>query len=87
MSPTQSDEDRPFTKAELARFARARPNVRAVRRRLRMSQVEFSAAFGFNVATLRDWEQGRSIPDQAIRSYLLVIATEPQIVRKALKPA
>ncbi len=87
MSPTQSDEDRPFTKSELARFARTRPNVRAIRRRLRMSQAEFAAAFGFNVATLRDWEQGRSIPDQAIRSYLRVIATQPEIVRKALEVA
>ena len=87
MSPTRSDKDRPFTKAELARFARARPNVRAVRRRLQMSQAEFAAAFGFNVATLRDWEQGRSVPDQAIRSYLRVIATQPEVVKKALEPA
>lgn len=87
MSPTRSDKDRPFTEDELARLARARPNARAIRRKLQMSQAEFASAFGFNVATLRDWEQGRSVPDQAIRSYLRVIATRPEVVRKALEPA
>jgi putative transcriptional regulator len=35
--------------------------------------------------TLRDWEQGRSQPDQPVRAYLAVIARDPEHVRKALQ--
>ena len=35
--------------------------------------------------TLRDWEQGRSQPDQPARAYLAVIARDPEHVRKALQ--
>ena len=34
--------------------------------------------------TLRDWEQGAAEPDQAARSYLKVIARNPEAVLKAL---
>ena len=34
-----------------------------------------------------DWEQGRAEPDEAARAYLTVIAREPEMVRKALKPS
>jgi len=33
---------------------------------------------------LRDWEQGRSAPDQPARAYLTVIAHDPEGVRRAL---
>jgi putative transcriptional regulator len=36
------------------------------------------------VGTLRDWEQGRKEPDAAAKAYLHVIASEPELVRKAL---
>ena len=38
-------------------------DVRALRRRLGMSQSEFAARFGFQAATLKNWEQGRTRPD------------------------
>jgi len=36
------------------------------------------------LGTLRDWEQGRTQPDQPARAYLAVIAHDPEGVRKAL---
>ena len=36
------------------------------------------------VGTLRDWEQGRSEPDQPARAYLLVIARAPEKVAELL---
>jgi putative transcriptional regulator len=33
---------------------------------------------------LRDWEQGRSVPDQTARAYLKVIATNPDGTAEAL---
>lgn len=72
-----------------ARFhpAPAAVDVRAIRKRLGLSQSEFARRFGFGVATVRDWEQGRYQPDQAARSYLLVIEREPEVVGRALHTA
>lgn len=59
-------------------------DVRALRRRLKMTQVAFSAAFGLPLGSLRDWEQGKSRPDTAARAYLIVIGRAPDAVREAL---
>jgi putative transcriptional regulator len=59
-------------------------DVAALRRRLKMSQSEFAAHYGFTPARIRDWEQGRSKPDGAIRAYLMVIRNEPEAVERAL---
>jgi putative transcriptional regulator len=34
---------------------------------------------------LRDWEQGRTEPDQPARAYLKVIAYDPNAVQRALE--
>jgi len=63
------------------------PDVAAVRRRLKLSQAEFARRFGFSVATVRNWEQGRVLADGPARVLLAVIASEPQAVIRALRPA
>jgi putative transcriptional regulator len=60
-------------------------DVRAVRRKLRLSQSEFAARFGFQPATLRNWEQGRTRPDGPARVLLAVIARHPEAVEDALR--
>jgi putative transcriptional regulator len=60
-------------------------DVKRLRRRLRLSQAEFAQRFGFTPARIRDWEQGRSRPDGAVRAYLMVIEREPHVVERALK--
>lgn len=59
-------------------------DVQALRRRMALTQAEFSAQFGFNIGRLRDWEQGRSSPDGALRAYLKVIERERDAVERAL---
>jgi putative transcriptional regulator len=59
-------------------------DVRAVRRRLDLSQSEFAAKFGFQPATLKNWEQGRTRPDGPARVLLTVIARHPEAVEDAL---
>ena len=54
-------------------------DVRAVRRKLRLSQSQFAAKFGFQPATLRNWEQGRTRPDGPARVLLAVIAVTPKL--------
>lgn len=62
-------------------------NVRAVRRKLRLSQSQFAAKFGFQPATVKNWEQGRTKPDGPARVLLAVIARHPEAVEDALRKA
>lgn len=62
-------------------------DVRQVRRRLGLSQTAFAAKFGFQAATLRNWEQGRTRPDGPARVLLAVIARHPEAVEDALRRA
>ena len=63
----------------------ARPlDVRAIRQRQGLSQKAFAAKYGFALATLRNWEQGRRVPVGASRVLLLVIEKQPQAVEAAL---
>jgi putative transcriptional regulator len=60
-------------------------DIRAVRRKLRLSQSEFAAKFGFQPATLKNWEQGRTRPDGPARVLLAVIARHPEAVEDSLR--
>jgi putative transcriptional regulator len=60
------------------------PRVKIIRRALHLTQEEFATRYLIPLGTLRDWEQGRSEPDQATRAYLQVIAKEPETVSRAL---
>jgi len=59
-------------------------DVRAIREVAGLSQEEFALQFGLELATLRNWEQGRSEPDTAARNFLTTIAKNPDAVRAAL---
>ena len=59
-------------------------DVKAIRRRLGLSQASFATRFGFALDALRNWEQGRRHPDVAARAYLRVIEREPEAVLRAL---
>jgi putative transcriptional regulator len=77
----KADPDaRPMTPAELARAQRV-PRVKTLRRALGFTQEEFSLRYQIPIGTLRDWEQGRTEPDQPARAYLKVIARDPERVR------
>ena len=81
-----SDPDaRPMTKEE-RQNARRVPRVKTLRRALHLTQEEFASRFRIPLGTLRDWEQGRSEPDQTARAYLWVIANDPEAVQRALQP-
>ena len=77
---------RPFTPEERAKAKRV-PRIKTLRRALRLTQEEFAARYRIPLGTLRDWEQGRSEPDQPARAYLTVIAHDPDGVRRALQNA
>jgi putative transcriptional regulator len=71
--------------AKPARTTVFRPaDVKAVRAKLGTSQSEFALMIGVSVATLRNWEQGRRIPDGPALALLRVAAKNPQAVTAAL---
>lgn len=59
-------------------------DVKSIRESLGLSQAEFSIRFGFNLSSLRNWEQGRRFPDGPARTLLKVIQADPSAVSKAL---
>src|SRR5437762_14334043 len=59
-------------------------DVKAIRKRVKMSQTEFSRAYGISKRAMQEWEQGGRQPDSAARAYLTVIAKHPAVVRRAL---
>jgi len=65
---------------------RAVPRVKTLRRALALTQEEFAVRYHIPLGTLRDWEQGRSEPDQPAKAYLTVIARDPEGVERALHP-
>ncbi len=62
-------------------------DVKKLRQSLRMSQPQFADSYGFNVATLRKWEQGVRHPVGPARTLLIVISRSPDVVRDALSRA
>ena len=53
-------------------------DVAAIRADLALTQAEFALRYGLDLRTLRKWETGRSRPEKAVRSYLSLIARDPQ---------
>jgi putative transcriptional regulator len=60
------------------------PDVKAIRRSLRMSQSRFSMAYRIPLATLKNWEQGRRQPDAPASAYLLAIKRRPREIMEAV---
>ncbi|MES5097135.1 transcriptional regulator [Agrobacterium sp. BA1120] len=80
----KSDADNPPVTQEQLRSAPRMPQVKVIRRALRLTQEEFSARYQIPLGTLRDWEQSRSEPDQPARAYLKVISVDPAGTAAAL---
>jgi len=60
------------------------PDVKAIRRSLRMSQQRFAAAYRIPLPTLKNWEQGRRLPDAPAAAYLLAIKRRPKEILEAV---
>jgi putative transcriptional regulator len=55
-------------------------DVAALRARFHLSQAKFAALLGISTATLRNWEQGRRVPEGPARVLLRVAARHPEAV-------
>jgi putative transcriptional regulator len=61
-----------------------RIDVGDIRRRLKMTQAEFSRAFGLSLDSVKNWEQGHRVPEGPAKVLLAVIAKDPKAVQNAL---
>jgi putative transcriptional regulator len=60
-------------------------DVRRLRARMRLSQTQFAAKFGFSLDSIQNWEQGHRQPEGPARILLAVIAKNPAAVEEALR--
>jgi putative transcriptional regulator len=79
----EDTDAQPLTESDFKRMKRT-PQVKIIRRALDLTQEEFSERYHIPLGTLRDWEQGRSEPDQPTRAYLTLIARDPEHVNRTL---
>lgn len=70
--------------ARRARGTEEPVDVRAIRRSTGLSQPKFAELLGIELATLRNWEQGRRAPTGPARALLRAIRNRPLAVIRAL---
>ncbi len=81
---------------EAIAFAEGRPSkavvhhftaldVKAIRRQVGMTQIEFAKAFGISVSTLRHWERGDRTPQGPARVLLTLVAQAPDTILDLLR--
>ena len=61
-------------------------NIYAIRRRVRMTQAQFAAAYDLNLDTLQGWECGRRRLDRAAHILLRAIARDPEAAARLCAP-
>ena len=60
-------------------------DVRSIRKHRGQTQDAFARTYGFSVASVRDWEQGRRQPERAARILLAMIAHAPDAVERVMQ--
>jgi DNA-binding transcriptional regulator YiaG len=63
---------------------RSGKDVAALRRFTGLSQQTFALALGISVHTLRNWEQGRRMPEGPALALLRIAARHPRVLRENL---
>jgi putative transcriptional regulator len=74
----QQRADDAASMADAARFARR------VRKRLGLTQLEFSRRINVPLDTIRNWEQGKRSPTGAAKALLKVLDKAPEVALSAL---
>jgi len=56
------------------------PNAKEIRDKYNLTQNEFAALLNISVNTLRNWEQGRRVPDGPAKVLLNIANTHPEVL-------
>ncbi|SKB38847.1 helix-turn-helix domain-containing protein [Sphingopyxis flava] len=62
----------------------AGPDIKAIRGKAKLSQAAFAEKLHISAATLRDWEQGRRMPEGPARTLLGMVDADPDAAFKLL---
>ena len=84
------DFARALTRSQRQRIMRGRlhaADIVALRRFVGMTQIDFARALGISVHTLRNWEQGRRMPEGPALALLRIAARHPKLIRENLPSA
>ncbi len=81
---TEEDIARHITEDEAEAMQDAARYARRVRRRLGLSQAEFSQCIDVSIDTIRNWEQGKRSPTGAAKALLKVLDKTPEAALAAL---
>ena len=65
-------------------FERRVVDIPALRARYGMTQQQFADAFGIAIGTMRNWEQGRRVPDGPAQRLLEIIEDRPDVAAQVL---
>jgi putative transcriptional regulator len=68
----QAEPSRTFTISPL--------DIKAIRESYQLTQEQFAVMLGISVRTLRNWEQGRRVPEGPARILLQVAAKHPKAI-------
>ncbi len=59
-------------------------DIKRLRKRVGMTQLEFSSAFGISIGTLRHWERGDRKPKGPALVLLNLVQKDPQTILRVL---
>jgi putative transcriptional regulator len=84
---TGSDFARAMPRRQRERLMRGKieggADVMVLRRFIGLTQQAFADALGISVATLRNWEQGRRMPEGPALALLRIAARHPNVLRES----
>lgn len=66
------------------RTVRSAFDVKGLRKKLNLTQKEFSSYYHINLETLRNWEQEKRLPDLTSISFLTCIDKNPTVIKNLL---
>jgi putative transcriptional regulator len=66
-------------------FQMDRIDIQRIRKGYNLTQAQFAAMLGISVRTLRNWEQGRRMPEGPAMALLRVAERHPEAVLDALR--
>lgn len=69
---------------ESGKIIRPKINIVAMRKKLGMTQRQFSKEYHIKLETLRNWEQEKRVPDTTVLAYLTCIAKRPKLISNML---
>ncbi|MGD1955555.1 MAG: helix-turn-helix domain-containing protein [Sphingomonadales bacterium] len=82
IEPIPADPDDPDefdVPAEIVRIGLIARDFRLLRKQtLKLSQEAFARRYSIPVGTLRDWEQGRSMPSETMLAFMELILDDPE---------